>query len=193
VFYRQQIQKVHPRLNAHMGERGVDQRMAFHWYYEHFSLKEPFPLESAFQTGLIASRKQVDWFKQNPMEAYNMTHEIFVPYKFGEDLNADFFSPDDKIYLRGILTNIMPWCVQRRDSDLLAEFILCAAYLKATDLPAYRGGLSFLLESQNANGSWGQYEQQRSIMGNYVEQGLYLHTTMVALDALVIAFEFRKP
>jgi len=191
--YRAQIQKVHPRLNEHMVSRGVDQRMAFHWYYEFFGLKEPFPLESAFQTGLITSRKPVDWFKQNPMEAYNLTHEVFVPYKFGENLNADFFTPDDKNFLRGILENMIPWYIQKKEVDLLAEFILCAAYLKATDLSAYRDGLNFLLESQNANGSWGQYEQHRPAMGDYVEQGLYLHTTMVALDALVIAFDFRTP
>jgi len=193
AFYRQQIQKAHPRLNAHMHERGVDQRMAFHLYYEHFGLKEPFPLESAFQTGLITVRKPVNWLKENPMEAYNLTHEVFVPYKFGENLNADFFTPDDKNYLRGIMENIIPWYIQKNEADLLAEFILCAAYLKAVDLPAYRDGLSFLLESQNANGSWGQYEQHRPAMGDYVEQGLYLHTTMVALDALIIAFEFRAP
>ena len=193
VFYREQIKKAHSRLNAHMRERGVDQRMAFHWYYEHFGLEEPFPLASAFQTGLIASRKPPDWLKENPMEAYNLTHEIFVPYKFGEKLDADFFTPEDKAYLRGIFTSIIPWCIQRGDSDLAAEFILCAAYLKATDLPAYRDGLSFLLEAQNKNGSWGQYEQNRPLMGNYVDQGLYLHTTMVVLDALIIAFEFRQP
>lgn len=192
-FYRAQIDKVYPRLNEHMSSRGVDQRMAFHWYYEHFGLQEPFPLMSAFQTGLITSRKPADWFKSNPMEAYNLTHEVFVPYKFGEDLNADFFTPDDKNYLRSILENMIPWYIQKKEVDLLAEFILCAAYLKTTDLPAYRDGLRFLLESQNTNGSWGQYERHRKTMGDYIEQGLYLHTTMVALDALVIAFEFRKP
>lgn len=192
-FYRAQIQKVHPRLNAHMRDRGVDQRMAFHWYYEYFGLKEPFPLESAFQTGLITARKPADRLKQDFKEAYSLTHEVFVPYKFGEDLNADFFTPDDKTYLRGVLENIIPWYIQKNEVDLLAEFILCAAYIKATDLPAYRNGLSFLLESQNANGSWGQYEQHRPAMGDYIEQGLYLHTTMVALDALIIAFDFRKP
>lgn len=193
AFYRAQIQKALPRLNSHMHERGVDQRMAFHWYYTHFNLPEPFPLESAFQTGLIASRKTADWYKQDPMEAYNLTHEVFVPYQFGEKLDADFFSRDNKAYLRAIMEDIIPWCVQRRDPDLSAEFILCAAYLNAMDLPAYRDGLNFLLESQNSNGSWGEYEQHRPAMGDYVEQGLYLHTTMVALDALVMAFEFRKP
>lgn len=192
-FYRTKINEVLPRLNAHMASRGVDQRMAFHWYYEHFALPEPFPLASAFQTGLIKARKPAEWYQANPREAYNLTHEVFVPYKFGEDLNVKFFNPADQAYLRGILEQLMPWCIQRRDMDLLAEFILCAVYLQMTDLPALRHGLEFLLASQNANGAWGEYEQHRPAMGAYVEQGLYLHTTMVALDALVIAFESRKP
>ncbi len=187
-FYRQQILLAHPRLNSHMSTRGVDQRMAFHWYYKHFGLKEPFPLESAFQSGLIVSRKQAEWFKERTMEAYNLTHEVFVPYKFGEDLDADFFTPDDKTYLRGVFENLIPWYIQKKETDLLSEFILCIFYLKMTDLPVYRDGLHFLLKSQNDNGSWGKYEQHRAIMGAYVDQGLYLHTTMVTLDALIIAF-----
>jgi len=191
AFYRRQIALAHPRLNAHMGSRGVDQRMAFHWYYGHFGLKEPFPLESAFQTGLIKSRKGAEWYKENRMDAYNMTHEIFAPYQFGEKLDADFFTPDDKTYLRGILADMIPWYIKNKETDLLAEFILCSVYLKETGLPAYREGVQYLLDSQNSNGSWGRYENERQFMGDYVDQGLYLHTTMVAMDALVVAFQPR--
>ena len=191
AFYRSQIKLVHTRLNAHMPTRGVDQRMAFHWYYQHFGLQEPFPLESAFQDGLIVSRKKADWFKANKMDAYNLTHEIFVPYRFGEDLEADFFKPDDKEYLRGLFEELLPWYIGRSETDLLAEFILCLSYLKMTDLPSFRAGLGYLLEAQNENGSWGRYENERLFMGDYVDQGLYLHTTMVAMDALVIAFRER--
>lgn len=72
-----------------------------------------------------------------------------------------------------------------------AEFILCSVYLKETGLPAYREGVQYLLDSQNSNGSWGRYENERQFMGDYVDQGLYLHTTMVAMDALVVAFQPR--
>ncbi|MDD5483139.1 MAG: hypothetical protein PHP98_05750 [Kiritimatiellae bacterium] len=192
-FYRAQIRKIHPRLNARMPGRGVNQRMVFHWYYAHFGLAEPFPLESAFQTGLIAARRPAEWFRRNYMEAYNLTHEVFVPYKFGEDLDVDFFTADDKIYLGGILEEMIPWYIRNAEIDLLAEFVLCAAYLGEIDRPVYRDGLKFLMASQNADGSWGQYERHRPAMGDYVDQGLYLHTTMVALDALIIAFDFRRP
>ncbi len=48
------------------------------------------------------------------MEAYNLTHEVFVPYKFGENLDADFFTPDDKTYLQGVFENLIPWYIQKR-------------------------------------------------------------------------------
>jgi len=187
-FYRSQIKLVHPRLNAHMITRGVDQRMAFHWYYAHFGLQEPFPLESAFQDGLIVARKNAAWFKSNKMDAYNLTHEIFVPYRFGEDLSVDFFKLEDKEYLRGLFEELVPWYIGQNETDLLAEFILCLSYLKMTDLSSFRSGVGYLLDTQNENGSWGRYENERLFMGDYVDQGLYLHTTMVAMDALVIAF-----
>lgn len=192
-LYRREIQRVHPRLNEHMPTRGVDQRMAFHWYYRHFKLEEPFELQSAYQSGLIASRRRPAWFKNSIMQAYNLTHEVFVPYEFGEKLNADFFPPADKAYLRDTLAELIPWAIERREVDLGAEFILCAAYLDFTDMQPYRDGLRFILGAQNKNGSWGDYERHRPAMGDSVEQGLYLHTTMVALDALVIAFDFKEP
>jgi hypothetical protein len=38
TLYREEIRKVHSRLNAHMPTRGPHQRRAFHWYYERFGL-----------------------------------------------------------------------------------------------------------------------------------------------------------
>ena len=52
ALYRREIRKLQPRLDAHLVERGVDQRMAFHRYYRHFGLAEPFPLDAAFRSGV---------------------------------------------------------------------------------------------------------------------------------------------
>lgn len=191
-LYRQEILKVLPRLNDHMKYRGSDQRMAFHLYYQHFGLEEPFPLEAAFQAGVIASRHDPVWFKQNKMEMYNLTHEIFVPYEFGEKLDAAFFSGPDKAYLRTLLADLTAYGIGIDDTDITAELTSCLRYLHFTDLPVYQESLQYLLKSQWPNGKWGNYEQQRGYYGDYVNQAFYLHTTLVVVDALTTAFHYRE-
>ncbi|MDD5679250.1 MAG: hypothetical protein PHW60_14860 [Kiritimatiellae bacterium] len=191
-FYRQEIIKVLPRLNDHMKYRGADQRMAFHLYYKHFGLEEPFPLQSAYQAGVIAARHSPDWYKQNKREIYNLTHEIFVPYEFGEKLNADFFSEPDKAYLRPLLADLTAYGIGLDDTDITAELTSCLRYLHFTDLPVYRESLQYLLKNQWPDGKWGSYEQYRGDYGDYVNQAFYLHTTLVVVDALTTAFHYRE-
>lgn len=190
--YRREIIKVLPRLNDHMKYRGSDQRMAFHLYYKHFGLEEPFPLQAAYQTGVISSRHDLDWFKQNKMEIYNLTHEIFVPYEFGEKLDAAFFSDPDKAYLRPLLADLTAYGIGLDDADITAELTSCLRYLHFTDLPIYQESLQYLLKSQWPDGKWGNYEQQRGYYGDYVNQAFYLHTTLVVVDALTTAFHYRE-
>ena len=191
-LYRQEILKVLPRLNDHMQHRGSDQRMAFHLYYKHFGLKEPFPLQAAYQTGVISSRHTPDWYKQNKMETYNLTHEIFVPYEFGEKLDADFFTEPDKAYLRPLLADLTAYGIGLDDADITAELTSCLRYLHFTDLPVYKESLQYLLKSQLSDGKWGNYEQHRGYYGDYVNQAFYLHTTLVVVDALTTAFHYRE-
>jgi len=191
-LYRREIIKVLPRLNNHMKYRGSDQRMAFHLYYRHFGLAEPFPLQSAYQTGVIAARHTSDWYKQNTMEIYNLTHEIFVPYEFGEKLDAAFFTDEDKAYLRPLLADLTADGIGRDDADLTAELTSCLRYLHFSDLPVYRESLQYLLKSQLSDGKWGNYERHRGYYGDYVNQAFYLHTTLVVVDALTTAFHYRE-
>ncbi|MFH1477023.1 MAG: hypothetical protein ABIH24_05990 [Verrucomicrobiota bacterium] len=187
-LYRQEILKILPRLNAQMKYRGVDQRMAFHLYYRHFGLVEPFPLQAAFQAGVIAARHDPAWFKQNRMEIYSLTHEIFVPFEFGEKLDADFFAEPDKAYLRPLLADLTAFGISQDDADITAELTSCLRYLHFTDLPVYQESLRYLLQSQRPAGKWGNYEQHRGFYGDYVNQAFYLHTTLVVVDALTTAF-----
>ena len=55
--------------------------------------------------------------------------------------------------------------------------------------PAYRDGVNFLLDVQNADGTWGDYESFRQEYGKYIDQHGYLHTTMVAMRALLEFYE----
>jgi hypothetical protein len=189
--YRVEIGRIQPRLDAHMHGRGSHQRMAFHDYYRHFGLKPPFDLASGFRAGVIASRKSPYEYKRT-LDIYALTHEIFVPYEFGEKLDADFFSPDDKQYLRHALDRLTVAQIMVDNPDLVAELVSCLRYLHFTDLPVYREALDYLLKVQRPDGTWGDYERYRARLGSYVDQGYTLHTTVVAIDALSVAFHFRE-
>ena len=191
-LYRKEIKSALPRFNSQMPNRGVNQRMAFHTYYSHFKLEEPFPLAGAFETGVISARRDAAWFKRNKMEIYSLTHEIFAPYEFGEKLDADFFSDSDKACLRPLLEELTAHSISQNDPDIAAELVSCLRYLHFTDQPIYRRGIEFLLESQGQDGKWGNYEQHRHYYGDYVNQAFYLHTTLVALSALNTSFFFRE-
>ena len=52
--------------------------MAFHLYYTHFGLPEPFDLAAGFKTGIIAARKNP--YRLSWLEVYGLAHEVFIPY-----------------------------------------------------------------------------------------------------------------
>lgn len=185
--YREEIAKIKARLDGHMQKRGSHQKMVFHQYYAHFGLKEPFDLAAGFKTGVIASRLDAYAYRNNG-KVYDLTHEIFVPYHFGAKLDVAYFNQEDERYLRRTLAILTSYYIMRRNADLLAELLSCLRYLKLTDLTVYRDGLQHLLAMQRENGTWGRYEFYRKRYGAFVDQGFYLHTTLVAVKALTVAF-----
>lgn len=188
--YREEIRKVKPRLDGHMTIRGPHQRMIFHWYYRHFGLEEPFDLAAGFGDGVIAGR--LDPYRYNDDDVYGLTHEVFAPYEYGEKLTSDFFGPAERAYLRRTLDVLATRYRLEDNADLLAELLSCIRYLGFTDLAIYREGIEYLLSSQHADGKWGEYEKYRKRRGELVDQGWYLHTTSVAIDALTVAFHWRE-
>jgi hypothetical protein len=200
--YRSEIRAAQGRLDAHLKERGPHQRRAFHGYYQHFGLTEPFPLGLALEGGLIA--KHPDPLTLPRADAYALTHEVFAAYDFGDGIDQDRcsdgggcerrFDETERVYLRSALSRLVGLWQGRGDPDLVAELLSCMRYLGDVDQPEYRTGLAYLLASQNSEGTWGTYESLRTRFGDYVRQGFYLHTVMVVLDALTLAFEdrFRK-
>lgn len=184
--YRSEIARVHPRLDSHMRDRGAHQRGAFRTYYTHFGLEEPFPLGGALNHGLLAMR--LDPKRMGRSEAYSVTHEIFVPYDFGDNLDAEPYDAEELRWVRHVLAVLTDTWVQRGDPDLVAELVSCMRFVRATDLPQYRRGIEMLLRSQDADGHWGDYERYRPYEGEYVAVKYELHTTAVAIDALTMAF-----
>ncbi|APR80080.1 Hypothetical protein A7982_05427 [Minicystis rosea] len=190
--YRAEIKNVKWRLDAQMKDRGPHQRRAFHAYYQHFGLSEPFPLAGALDKGLIAARTDAAGLSR--MDAYTFTHEIYAAYDFGERLDAEPFTEADHAYLDRALPQLLGTWLSKKDPDLVAEIMSCMRYVRGTSDPSYAAALGYLLEAQNADGSWGSYDAARARLGDLVKQALYLHTTMVVVEALTLGFEemFRK-
>lgn len=185
-IYQEEIKKIHPRLNEHMPTRGVNQQMSFHRYYNYFNLKEPFPLNKAYEKGIITG--QWDAAAMNDKDVYGLTHEIFAVYQYGDKPEADFFSEEDKIYLKGILKNLISRYIESDNPDLTAELLSCMYFLEMQDESIFKAAVDYLLLSRNADGSFGNFERLRLIYGDYVKEGYYLHTTSVALKALSLVF-----
>jgi hypothetical protein len=189
--YHREIAKIQPRLDAQMSRRGANQQEAFHLYYRHFGLQEPFPLETALQNGVIAAR--TDPAALSTSQVYDLTHEVYAPYDYGDRLDVDPFSEADRAYLRSALTALAARYIDARDSDPLAEVLECLHYLRFEAAPGYRAGVSFLLARQNQDGSWGTYPRERKLLGEFVRQGFQLHTTLVAILALTAVFDEPMP
>ncbi len=186
TFYREQMEKVKPRYDAHMSGRGPAQQMIFHLYYQHFGLAEPFPLDRAFEKGVIAGRPDPAGLER--MDIYHLTHEIFMPFRYGEVRETDFFDESDVTYLTGALPVLVKRRIQARDPDLVAELVLCMEYLDLENHSAYLDGLGYLLENQNEDGSWGHYPDADRSFGEWASYHVYLHTTKLAASALINAW-----
>jgi len=185
--YREEIRSIHGRLNDHMPTRGPHQRRTFHWYYQTFGLTEPFPLADALDAGVIARR--VSPASMTNDDAYALTHEIYGLYEYGDRLDIDPFSDASKAYLRTTLDALGQRYLEQGNPDLAAEILECLHYLRLRGEPIYLDLVRYLLDSQNTDGSWGVYERRRVKYGAFVKQGFQLHTTKVAMGALVSVFE----
>jgi hypothetical protein len=189
--YRQEIARIQKRLDAHLAARGPNQRRVFHTYYLHFGLKEPFSLENALEEGVIAHRKDPKSMRLN--DVYDLTHEVYALYDFGEKLDADPFGEEDKKYLREALELLIDRYIAKSDPDAVAELLTSEHYLRFSSSPPHAKAIAFLLDSQNTDGSYGHYEAFRAKMGDWVKQGFYLHTTLVVIEALTDVFDRPMP
>lgn len=200
--YLNEVREVLPRMNEHFKNRGPWQRAMFAEYYDRFSLQKPPLLRQHIEMrgGVIARRLPADKYDQpykdksgrtrRPTQnSYDLTHEVFVAFNYGLQRTQDRFGPQELAYTREVLPVLVRRYVSEGNPDLAAEMISCMTYLGYHDDPAYREGLDYLLDSQNPNGTWGDYERYRQYYGRYLDQHVYLHTTMVACRALMEAYE----
>ena len=184
--YRQRLLTVKPRLDEHLKWRGLWQQAMFAEYYTRFGLEKPPGLSLSIE-GVVIQRLPLTQYNRD--KAYHLTHEVFVAFDYGLRRVQSHFTAEDLAYIRMVLPVLAQATIQQNDQDLLAETLQCMTYLGWQREPVYCQGINYLLDNQNPNGTWGHYETLRTADEPYFDQRLYLHTTMVAMQALSEAYE----
>jgi hypothetical protein len=188
--YEAQIAEIKSRLDRHMPSRGGWQKAMFRRYYEGFGFEVPPSLQDADSyPGMVSARVPIEEIDRN--RGYQLTHEIFVAFDYGRLSPHQPYDDAERAYLAAVLPELLRSRLAVGDIDLAAEVISSMTYLALQADPAYAGGVDYLLDQQNDDGSWGRYEHLRPRYGDSVDQRFYLHTTGAALRALVEAYEER--
>ncbi len=181
-YYESEIEQVMPRMDAHLPNRGINQKMVFVFYYNRLGYHTDYTLEELFEYSVIRSRKNIT--QLDNIDVYFVTHEVFALY---DDEKISYLTDDDITYLKEIINYQINKTISENNVDLLAELIMIMTYLNLSGLNDYKVALDFLLISQNDDGSFGDYEYAREYYekkGIDIEIQLYLHTTEVSLRAL---------
>jgi hypothetical protein len=191
--YRQSLHAIKPRLDASLLKSGPWHQAVFAKYYDTFALKKPPTLPAApLQRGLIARRLPIQQYDR--IRTYHLTHEVFAVFDYGFRQTQNVLTPTDRAYLRDVLPALTKRALDEHNADLLAELISCMTYLGWQSSPEYREGVTYLLDHQNPTGTWGSnYESRRDRYRDYLDQNLYLHTTLVGIRALIEVYEGRWP
>ena len=120
------------------------------------------------------------------MEVYFISHEIFFLYDYD---SMYLLEKDDTEYLNENLPRLVKRYMEENNVDLIAELSMVMTFLGFDHLKIYDTALDFLLDSQNENGSFGDYEDERKYckkegLVTDVDYLMYLHTTEVSLIAI---------
>ncbi|MCA9773402.1 MAG: hypothetical protein KC466_13390, partial [Myxococcales bacterium] len=153
--YRARLDQVKPRMDAHLVRRGPWQREMFAEYYDRFGLAKPPILtrEAKKLPGVIDRRLPADRYDRN--DTYNLTHEVFVAFDYGLQHEQTRLTIWDLDYCRKTLAALARRFMAARDTDLVGELASSMVYLGYGDDPDCVEAIRYLIDAQNANGSWG--------------------------------------
>jgi hypothetical protein len=197
--YLDEVRKARPRLDRHVAQVNTNDHLFrpfwgpwqlswFARFYERYGLEKPGVLQTAnIHQGVIG--RKVPLVALGPVGASELTHEILVAFDWGRADTQDLFDAQDLAYIREGLDYITRGSIEVKDAEGVAAGVSSLSYLDWRDDPAWQIGIDFLLDNQNKNGSWGNYELSRPEWGEYLDAHAYLHTTMVSIRALVAGIE----
>jgi hypothetical protein len=184
IYYEEQIEAAKQRIDEHLPYRGTNQKMAFVFYYKQLGYSIEYSMEGLFKYSEIRNGKPVENLTE--LEVYYITHEVF--FLHDDDL-LEMLTIDDLEYINKVLEFYVNFTINDNNVDLLAELLMIMTYLSLDDFVEFNQALEHMLDSQNENGSFGDYEYVREL---FKEDGikidvdiyLYLHTTEVSVRAL---------
>jgi len=89
-----------------------------------------------------------------PRDAVAIYHEVAPALDLGRT-GQEVFTREELARVIELLPRLLGACSQAQDTDAAAEVLITAALLDDRDRPYYRQGISWLLERQRADGSFG--------------------------------------
>jgi len=187
--YKARIRGLLPRFEADQGRRGPDQRMSIAGLLEALGLPFAERPEDVYKQSRIGARITPKYWQQHPSNTYDLTHEIFAMTRRGE---RPFPFPDerDRRYAVTMVRTLLDAHMRMGNADMVAELMVNRVQLGESFDKQLEVGRRMLAEQTNKDGSVGRYDQKllRDKKGNPrydARIGGYLHTTMVALWALM--------
>ena len=185
THYLKEFNKIKGRMGAHLKSRGKWQKEVFKFYYTYFGFKMPKILkDTKLNNGVIDAELAFDKYTKN--KAYNFTHFVFAGFDYGNKTTQNRFSKKNIAYIKKILPEFtMYYREVKPNIDLLGEFVTCMVFMGFTDSDEFKKSYQYILDNQNTNGTWGNYEKRRKKIGSDVEFKAYQHTTLVVLEALI--------
>ena len=187
--WRAEIAGILPRLRDHIRTRCTDQRMAFAFLFEALGLPGGESLAELQPLGAIATQRSFESFVARPENAYDFTHEVFaLTWRGRRPLLAR--GDVELAYARKMAYTLLHVHATEKLHDSAAELVLNRVWLGDPPDPQMLFARQLLLDGQREDGSIGFHTESliRQKTGNAayeVRYGGYLHTTMVALWALM--------
>jgi hypothetical protein len=192
--YKRHIRDLLSRIERHMPTRNASVQMMLIYCLRGLGIETKYTIKPILKSTLVYNLEKLGTinvfeFKYNSY-MLGICHEIFAISEYGRK-KIDLLRKGKKDYLQDTLKSSIEQILSSGDLrylDLLAEMLISLKYLNCENLPEYRKGIHFIINHQNKNGSFGDYERFRSYFaqkGVDIDIKWYLHTTEVCLWALL--------
>jgi hypothetical protein len=160
-------------------KRPIGIKIPLTWLARTVGLTPTPSLEELRGEGMLRTQPREATMKAR--DVYHLTHEIFGLTDYG--LSRGDFAPDELAYLERTLPFWSIFNAILGQADIAAEVSICHQVAGTTHTYGYGEGIRYLVENQSAEGTFGD-SQVDSELPIDIRLG-YLHTTMVALHALL--------